>query len=459
MSDQPAPGLRPYQATGVAEIRAAFAAGTKHVVYVAPTGSGKTVLFAYVVAGAVARGNSVVIVGHRQEIVDQIGEALAALGVAHGIIAAGHPETPGPVQVASAATLVRRLGPLDPPDLLVLDEAHHAVAGTWERIIAAAPEARILGCTATPERLDGKGLSDVFDTMVLGPSVAELIAAGYLSKFAAFAPDRSPDLAGVRSRGGDFAVEQLSQAMSSGVVIGAAVDEYARRCPGAPAIVFAVDIAHSQLVAERFAERGYRAAHVDGNTPADERRAMIAALGTGELQVLCNCGLISEGVDVPNVVAAILLRPTKSLALHLQQVGRALRPAPDKPRALILDHAGNTLRHGLPDEPRAWSLEGRGKGESAGSAVVTRCRQCGALNPAAAMVCIECGAELRQRRSHVEVDTGTLVAAQTLRLMAMTYGEALRWAGSDEARLRLIAKARGYKSGWVFHRLREMRRA
>jgi DNA repair protein RadD len=284
MTDQPAPALRPYQEKGVAEIRQAFAGGARRVLYVAPTGSGKTVLFAYVVAGAVARGNSVVIVGHRQEIVDQIDGALDVLGVAHCIIAAGHPETPGPVQVASAATLVRRLGNHAAPDLLVLDEAHHAVAGTWEKIIAAAPEARILGCSATPERFDGKGLSDVFETMVLGPSTAELIGQGFLSRFTAFAPDRSPDLAGVRSRAGDYAIEQLSQAMSRRIVIGAAVDEYARRCAGAPAIVFAVDIAHSQLVAERFAERGYRAAHVDGDTPADERRSMIAALGSGELQ-------------------------------------------------------------------------------------------------------------------------------------------------------------------------------
>lgn len=162
---------------------------------------------------------------------------------------------------------------------------------------------------------------------------------------------------------------------------------------------------------------------------------------------------------MPTVAAAILLRPTKSLALHLQQVGRALRPAPDKARALILDHAANTLLHGLPDAPRDWSLAGRERGDARGAAVVRRCRECGALNPATALVCSECGAALREARPHVEVNTGALVEVPTQTLMTMPYGTALRWAGDDAARLRLVAKARGYKRGWVFHRLRERREA
>jgi superfamily II DNA or RNA helicase len=158
------PILRDYQQNGINDIRRRYAGGARRVLYQAPTGSGKTVLFAHVVAGAVERGKRVVILGHRQEIVDQISEALDALGVPHGIIAAGHPETPLlPVQVASVATLVRRLAQFQGADLLVIDECHHAVAGSWRKIIAALPNARILGVTATPERLDGQGLRDIFD--------------------------------------------------------------------------------------------------------------------------------------------------------------------------------------------------------------------------------------------------------------------------------------------------------
>jgi superfamily II DNA or RNA helicase len=453
--------LRPYQEEDVARIRAAYAGGAQRVLYQGPTGSGKTVLFAIIVAGAAARGNRVCILGHRDEIVRQIVDALVELGVAHGIIAAGYPETPeASVQVASVATLVRRLHHLNPPpDLLVPDEAHHCAAKTWRKIIEAVPEAKILGVTATPQRLDGRGLDDIFDDLIIGPSVAELIEQGYLSPFVTYAPARQVDLRHVRTRAGDYALDQLAGVMSSGVIIETAVDEYVRLCAGVPAIAFCVDIAHSKLVAAAFAARGFRAAHIDGNTPAAERRALIAALATGEIQVLCNCGLISEGLDVPVVTAAILLRPTKSLALHLQQVGRCLRPAPGKAKALILDHAGNTYRFGPADLERAWSLEGKaGKGEA--PPPLQRCFGCGALIPAAAMSCSECGTVLRTPKPklpHVERIGSTLVA--TDRLRAMTYKQALRWAGANPDRLRLVASARGYKSGWVYYRLQELREA
>jgi len=218
-------------------------------------------------------------------------------------------------------------------------------------------------------------------------------------------------------------------------------------------IVFCVDIAHSELVAERFAARGFRAAHVDGNTPADQRRDFIAALGTGKIQVLCNCGLISEGLDVPSVVAVILLRPTKSLTLYLQQVGRALRPAEGKAKALILDHSGNTFRFGMFDAPRIWSLAGRPKGERENVAPVCRCAKCGALNPIAAFLCVNCGAQLRGPPSRSEIQSGRLVELN--HLAAMSYRQALHWAGGDADRLRLIARARGYHRGWIHHVLRE----
>jgi superfamily II DNA or RNA helicase len=447
--------LRPYQETDITKLRQSFADGAQRVLYQAPTGSGKTVLFAAIVAGAAARGNRIVILGHRQEIVDQIGAALAELGVAHGLIAAGHDETPDAmVQVASVATLVRRLDRLAEVDLAVIDEAHHAVAGTWRKITDAIPGAKILGVTATPQRLDGKGLSDIFDTLVIGPSIKALTADGYLAPATCFAPERLPDLSRVRSRAGDFAIDELGDVMRAGVVIGSAVDEYERLCPGVPAIAFCVDIKHSQLVAERFTARGYRAAHVDGDSDKDERRALIAALARGGLQVLANCGLISEGLDVPGVHAALLLRPTRSPALYLQQVGRALRPAPGKDRALILDHAGNVLRHGLPDAPRAWSLAGRAKRVAGDDELLRRCPECGAIIALSCWHCSECGAVLREPpAARVEIESRLVVAE---RLRVMSYQQAVRWAGRDEDRLRLVAKARGYKRGWIWHRMQEL---
>jgi superfamily II DNA or RNA helicase len=450
--------LRPYQVTDLARLRAQFRSGVRRVCYQAPTGSGKTVIFSEVVAGAVRRGNRVCILGHRDEIIQQISRALDALGVAHALVVAGCDAAAleHPVQVASVQTLVRRLEKMTPPDLIVPDECHHCAAATWRKILAAFPQAKVLGVTATPQRLDGKGLDDIFDALVIGPSVSELIAAGYLSPFA-FAPARGPDLSGIRTRAGDYATDELAARMSKGVIISTSVDEYTRLCPGAAAIVYCVDIQHSELVTEAFRARGYRAAHLDGNTPTELRRSIIAALGSGELQVVSNCGLISEGLDVVGVVAVILLRPTKSLALYLQHVGRALRPAPSK-KGFILDHAGNTFRFGPADAPQNWTLKGREKGEQ--PLPLQRCDYCGVLIPLACLECPECGAVLREPpgpRTHIERRGEALKALTPAdRLSIMSYGQCLRWAGRDANRLRLVAAARGYKPGWVWHRLQEL---
>jgi superfamily II DNA or RNA helicase len=444
--------LRAYQRADIIKLSNLYATGARSIVYQSPTGSGKTVLFTQIVSDIAACGFRVVILGHRQEIVDQINEALNALGVPHGIIAAGHSETPQlPVQIASVATLVNRLDRFNNFNFIIVDEAHHAAAGMWRRILAALPNACILGVTATPLRLDGQGLIDIFELLVIGPSVADLIEGGFLSRFVTFAPPHPPDLSSVHTSMGDYVLGELAAAMGRSVIITDAVNEYERRCPGAPAIAFAVNIEHSQLVARAFAARGWRAAHVDGETPRDERRALIAALGTGEVQVLSNCGLISEGLDVPAVIAAILLRPTKSLALYLQQVGRAMRPAPGKDRAIILDHAGNAVRHGLADTPHEWSLDGRPKGES-GEAPVRRCRGCGAVVPAACFTCPECGATLRSNNI-IEIRQPQLIETDWLK--HMKYWQALQWAGGSKERLQRVAEARGYKPGWVWHRMQE----
>ena len=275
----------------------------------------------------------------------------------HGIIARwAHGPTSHRVQIASVMTLVRRLDQFH-PTLLIYDEAHHAAAPTWQRITAAYREADLLGLTATPRRLDGKPLDDIFDTLVVGPSIAKLIDDGFLAPVVVFAPTNTPDLKSVKICAGDYAIDQLAAVMSDEMIVdGGAVEEYTRLCPDARGIAFCVDIAHSKLVANAFRARGYRAQHVDGETPRLERRALIAALGDGSLDVLSNCGLFSEGLDVPGVEAAILLRPTKSLALYLQMVGRALRRAPGKKKAVILDCAGNVFVHGLPTALRGGAL-------------------------------------------------------------------------------------------------------
>jgi DNA repair protein RadD len=437
-------------------MRRAYGAGSSRICYQLPTGGGKTIVFSFIVASATRRGRRVLILGHRQEITDQVSAALTAMGVSHGIIAPGYPATTWAVQVASVATFARRLDPSALPfDLIVIDEAHHATAASWRAILAAYPEAKVLGVTATPVRLDGKGLDDIFDQMIIGPDVATLTDGGFLVPSTFFTPLRLPNLAQVRTRAGDYALDQLSAKMSDRTLIGRAVKDYKERCAGVPAVAFGVDRQHSEKIAEAFREAGFKSAYVDGETSKDERKRRIAALGTGELDVLANCGLISEGVDVPAIGAAILLRPTQSLGLFLQQVGRTLRPSPGKTRAIILDHAGNCLRHGLPDAPRQWTL-GASKSKMKERHDLRRCEACGAVNRPAPF-CSNCGSPPKPATpSALELWlelTGTPGLAAELR--AMSYPEVVAWSDTPE-RARMAEMVRGFKRGWAWHRAREL---
>jgi superfamily II DNA or RNA helicase len=403
--------LREYQQELVGRIRDAFRRGIRRALVVAPTGAGKTTVFSYISHGASKKGNRVMITVHRSELIDQASKTLRAFGVPHGIISAGRSMNLSEcVQVASVQTLAKRLHVFK-PDLIIEDEAHHCISASWLKIRAANPQARILGFTATPERLDGKGLGAVFDEMILGPSVSWLIENGHLCKPRYFAPPVVADLSRIHMRGGDFAKDELAAVMDSKMIIGDAVDHYRRICPGAPAIAFCVSVDHAKHTAAQFQEAGFRAATIDGSMDRDARRDIVAALADGRIHVMTSCEIVSEGFDIPLVTAAILLRPTASLGLHLQQIGRVLRPAPGKDRAIILDHVGNCGRHGYAETEREWSLEGRAKGKRAKQESSVEMRQCPHcyLCHEPAPVCPECGHVYEIQRRELETVAGELV--------------------------------------------------
>jgi DNA repair protein RadD len=401
--------LRPYQQQAIDAARAAYKSGHRAVLFQLPTGGGKTVTASTVVHGAAQRGNGTWWLTHRRELADQASQTFHDLGIPHGTVQAGYvSDRHALVQVASIQTIVRRIRELPPPALLVFDEAHHIGATTWETIFHAFPEAKILGLTATPWRLDGQGLGNWFSHMVSGPTVAELISTGSLSPYRLFAP-ATPDLSDVKTAAGDYQRGALAKAMDKPAIVGDAIGHYRRLCPGKRAVVFAAGVENSKHIVAQFAAAGIPAEHVDGSMTNEARDGAVDRFRRGETLILSNADLFGEGFDVPAIEAAILLRPTKSLSLYLQQVGRALRPADDKAEAIILDHAGNSLKHGLPDDEREWSLDDRERRRrSEGSDVpVRQCEECFfVFRPAPK--CPSCGHVAAVRTRELEVVEGSL---------------------------------------------------
>lgn len=448
--------LRNYQNGIVGDVRQAYRRGYRTLLLVAPTGSGKTILFSYIAWQAAMKERRTLILVHRQELLSQTARTLGRFEVDHGLIAPGAEMTGSMVQVASVQTLVRRLDRLDwEPDLIVVDEAHHCTADTGHgRIVGHFDRARVLGVTATPERLDGKGLGrssgGFFDALIEGPSVADLVGQGYLSRPVVYAPKGQVDLSGVRTLAGDYDRGALAAVMDKPAIVGDAVEHYRKYCDGAPSIAFCVSVAHAEHVAEAFRLAGYQAASIDGTLSDSDRRQRIEDLGSGKLHVLTSCELIGEGVDVPIVAGALLLRPTQSLGLYLQQIGRALRPYPGKDRAVIVDAVGNVLRHGHPIEPREWSLDSKPvrqrKGQEQGNKERIRvCPDCATAHKPSA-TCPECG-HLYPGARQINTVAGDLVEVKPEdRRLALRREQAKCQTLGD---LEELAKRRGYKSGWA----------
>jgi len=350
--------LRDYQQALVQQVFALWHSGKRRVMLQLPTGSGKTVLFSAIAHEFTTRGEGVLVLAHREELLTQAREKLEAVtGMPVGIIKAGYSVNPlFPVQVASVQTLIRRQH-LPEAALVVCDEAHHSISRSYTAIFERYQQSYVLGVSGTPARIDGQGFKFLYDALVVGPSVAELIQSGHLCRFKLFAAQNFITTSGVRTTGGDFNQRDLAEAVNTSLVMGDLIQTWRKYASGKKTVVFAVDVAHSKAVAAAYLEAGIPAEHLDGETPTDQRKAILKRFRTGQTLVLTNCGIISEGFDVPSIEAIQCVRPTKSLILWLQMVGRALRPAPLKEHAIIIDHTQNWFFHGLPDEERFWSLE------------------------------------------------------------------------------------------------------
>lgn len=407
-------------------------------------------------------GNRTFILVHRQELIKQTSRALAEQGIPHGIIAPGYPEIDLPIQIASVQTLVRRIDRYRVPEFIIIDECHHALAVSYQKIIAWAQGAYVLGVTATPQRLDGRGFAGTFQDMVIAPSVQWLIDQGWLSTPILYAPPVPDlDLSKVHTRMGDFVREELESAMDKPTITGNAVEHYRKLLPSSPpTVAFCVSVAHAQHVAEEFRRSGITAESIDGSLSDELRASILHRLDTGDTRVVTSCDLISEGFDLPKIACAILMRPTQSLSIYLQQVGRALRTSKDKTETYILDMVESWRRHGLVQEERDWSLDsGRKKRDKKDVAELISCPKCySVFSPT--LICPKCGHKFESKRlsgeggrSVQEVD-GELVridesTAKFIRSLEVKKAKTLE-------DLQDLARRNNYDADWA-HRIHDAR--
>lgn len=348
--------LRPYQQQGMQRIFYEWKQGVQSVLFQMPTGTGKTVLFSEIVKKGWEHERKVLIIVHRTELVEQITKKLTAKNIEVGLVNSGSKaDYEHNVHVAMIQTLCRRKKHPD-ADLVIIDECHHATAKSYQKLWDIYPQAKFLGVTATPIRLNGQGFDKQFQTLISSMQVKEFIEQGHLADIKTFV-GVTPNLKNVEKRKGDYVTNQLGKVMLNNGLMVNLIKSYQKHAQDKSAIVFAVNIEHSKEIAERYNEAGIAAAHIDSSTPERERKELLEQFKTKEIKVLCNVEIITEGFDFPECEVVQLARPTKSLALYLQMVGRVMRPAKGKEYGLILDNAGLWQEHGLPTRDREWTLE------------------------------------------------------------------------------------------------------
>lgn len=460
MRSKPQPSqlvLRPeYQVPAVDALREAMRRH-RRVLLVLPTGAGKTAIASYIAKGVAERARRVYFCCHRTELVEQTSATWSKYGIGHGFIAANRPAPSATANVCSIDTLRHRLLSVPEPEVAVWDEAHHLGAAGWQAIMNHWSTCWHIGLTASPWRLDGVGLGRQFDEMVEGPSTAWLMERGYLSSYEIFAPN-PPDMTGVRRQAGDYSRREAAERMDVPKRIGDMLTHWRRHAHGMRTVAFGVNVADSRMIVDRFNGAGVPSAHLDADTPKDERARVIRDFAAGRLTVVSNVGLFGEGFDLSAIAQTdvtvdclIDAAPTQSLAAVLQRWGRVLRPKDYA--AVILDHAGNSNRHGFPDDPREWSLADREKTGRGGKADPDAppppftCRCFRQIRRPLPSTCPHCGESLQAMAKPVEEGEGELrrMTAED-RAAARAARKREEAAATDLNSLAALARRRGYSN-------------
>lgn len=402
--------LRDYQAESIERIRNQIRAGQKKILFVLPTGGGKTILTGFMLQEAIKRGFNCWFVVHRKELISQSADKFKLFDLECSYIASGMDYDPDcKLQLCMVNTLANRIHKIkERPDLIFIDECHHAICATYERAIRECPMSLQIGLTATPKRLDGKGLKSAFDVMVQGPTMEQLIGQEALTNYVIHAPKNSLNLDGIKTTAGDYNQKETIKRIEEAKIIGDAVKEYRRIADGKKLVVFAQSIEHAEQIAKNYNDAGIPAKAISSKSTAQDRELAINQFHSGEIKILTNCNLVSEGFDVPSCDGIQVFRATKSLAMYLQQCGRALRPDPGNPgkKAVIIDHVKNWEYHGFPCMDHEWKLEYPKRKKKDNTITVKRCPYCFAVTYLAATKCKECGQvfEIEKEEKQKQID-------------------------------------------------------
>lgn len=426
--------LREYQADLIGEIRLAILHGHKSIVSVLGCGGGKSVIQAEIARSATGKGNRVLFLAHRKELCEQITGTFTAQGVDMDLCS-----------VSMVQTVSRHIDKLPKPRIIITDEAHHSTAASYKKIYAAFPDACRLGFTATPCRLNKGGLGEVYDKLITSVTTQWLIEHNYLSPYKYYSV-KLADTSGLHIKAGDYKADEIAELMQNKEIYGETVKQWEKLAKNKKTIAYCASVEAAEQTAEQFRQAGYTAASLSGSTPKELRAQIMQDFRDSKIMILTNCELFGEGLDVPDCECTVLLRPTQSLTLYIQQSMRSMRYMPGK-TAIIIDHVGNCYLHGLPDDNREWTLEPEKKQEN--MVKIRECPQCYAVYPPTQQKCPYCGYAAvkeiqRKDKEVVEIDLVEMKRQEEIKNTKYTDLTAESW--SDVERIR---KARGYKIQWA----------
>ena len=449
--------LRKYQENAIENLRNVLLAGNRKPVMVLPTGGGKSIIFGQLIRNVVDKGNKVLWLVHRRNLVLQMKDVLNSFDIEPGLIMSGYESSlDNQVQLGTIQTYARRLKLRDldlnnffiDADILLVDEAHRSLSKQYREIVDLYLSKIIIGCTATPMGASGRGMGEVYNAIVDIVDVEQLTKEGYLSPARYFAP-YTPDLSGVSVKMGDYVVKELEEKTNKAKLNGDIVENWLKLGENRKTIVFAVNVRHSIAVCEAFNNQGIPAEHLEARSTDEEREEVFKRMEKGKTTVICNVGLYQEGLDVPDVSCIIMARPTKSLGLYRQCCGRGLRISKEHEDCLILDHGGVIEQNGFLDEKITWTLDGKTvayqKPKEAKEKAKAECTVCGLIFEKVSK-CPDCGSPIKTFGKKITTTDDKLKEIKGKKKASMAEKRA--WYGM----FLHYAEKKGYKEGWIAHK-------